>query len=119
QSSTDPLLGNHRRDTFTNARGGTIEVTDVRLARIQGYQDPDIGNANIRRYDFLYTQGSFDKSLLSAIVVAQGGATDADNPNGGEFYRHTFNYFKVVKDQTTGHVAFDAPIAWSGAPSSA
>ena len=38
---------------------------------------------------------------------------DDDQIQSGEFYRHTFNYYQTVKNQT-GRIAFDAPVAWSG-----
>ena len=114
-----PCSRQQRPDVFTNARGGIVEVTDVRLARIQVYENHKTGFDNIRRYDFPYILGSFDKSLLlehhrGARRLSSPIRTTTPNP-GGEFYRHTFKYYGVVKNQT-GRIAFDAPVAWSGGP---
>src|SRR5262249_16827901 len=83
------------------------------------YENPNTGFTNIRRYDFPYQLGSFNKSLLRAIVVAQGAvASNPDDPHANnEFYRHTFNYNIVLRNQTTGHVGFDPPAPWPGAGS--
>jgi RHS repeat-associated protein len=118
QPTGDAKLKEHRADVFTNARGGSVEVTDVRLARIRVYQNPDVEPNNIRRYDFPYFPGTFDKSLLQAIIVAQGALiSDVDDPTANnEFYRHSFNYNQIPKNPTTNHVGFDTPVAWSGGP---
>jgi RHS repeat-associated protein len=121
QATGDALITTGRPDVFTDARGGTLEVTDVRLARIQVFENPTTDPVhNVRRYDFSYIVGDFDKSLLYAIIVAQGRPPgDVDNPSGNVFYQHNFNYYNVVKNQATGRIAFDAPVAWSGANGSA
>ena len=103
----DDLIKAKRRDIFTNARGGTLEVVTRRLARIQVYENPKVGFDNIRRYDFPYFFGDFGKVLLKEILVAQGEPTTFE-ATGNDFYRHTFEYMNLNAN------TFDAPVEWTG-----
>src|SRR6185312_15018383 len=120
-----------RPDSFSSARGGTIAFTGHRLVNIRVFQASTpqctkggtcqgtaAGPAGyIRRYNFVYQQGEFGKSLLQKIRVCfADDQLFSDNGNGTptEFYHHTFAYSTMGEEGTieTPNASFEKPQAW-------
>lgn len=100
-----------RNDKTIDARGGFKRVTADRLRKVEvrycsAYDAAGActNNELVRRYDFAYTLGAFDKTLLKKITQ-----TDSD---GNEFNKHEFSYFDDVRD-TDGNYTLFKPKAWT------
>lgn len=74
-----------RIDPRIDARAGFKVVTADLLRRIE----VKFQNRLVRRYELVYTQGAFHKSLLSDLI--QYGA------QGDEFNRHSFSYYDDIR----------------------
>jgi RHS repeat-associated protein len=95
--------GGGRPDNLSSGRPGFKTLTRRRLSAV----DVSAGSALVRRYVFQYAEGDFHKSLLTAIVATgEGGAP--------EFYRHTFDYYRMATDAAGDYAGFAAAQAWSG-----
>ncbi|MFG2053333.1 SpvB/TcaC N-terminal domain-containing protein [Micromonospora sp. NPDC048930] len=89
-----------RLDKGIDARGGFKRVTADLLRRV----DVRIGTDLIRRYEFAYTTGAFDKSLLASI-------TQSDD-QGAAVGKHEFGYYDDVRDDAGNYQAFSGA-EWS------
>src|SRR5262249_4005387 len=76
----DAPASRRRADVVIDGRGGFKVVNADLLKRIDVTFDNDL----VRRYDFLYQEGAFKKTLLRSIT--QSGE------NGAAFNTHTFSY---------------------------
>ncbi|WP_225850198.1 SpvB/TcaC N-terminal domain-containing protein [Streptomyces sp. HPF1205] len=92
-----------RADKTIDARGGFKRVTADRLRRI----DVALDGKPIRSYEFTYTTGAFDKTLLESI-----SQYDAD---GSLFNRHRFDYYDDIRDAHGGYQAFKQ-VPWTSPP---
>ena len=89
-----------RLDAFSSARPGFKVYTRHLLDHVDILAGTDL----VRRYQFLYTTGDFQKSLLQHVVVYGKGAAT-------ELTRHTFDYFAMPK-QGSDFDAFTSPSVW-------
>lgn len=92
-----------RADTSIDARGGFKRVTADRLRRVEVRLDAEL----IRRYEFTYTTGAFDKTLLASI--------DQYDAEGKLFSRHRFGYYDDIRDGQGGYQAF-RQVPWTSPP---
>ncbi|WP_051367030.1 SpvB/TcaC N-terminal domain-containing protein [Hamadaea tsunoensis] len=83
-----------RADKSIDARGGFKRVTADRLRRVDVTLDATV----VRRYEFAYTQGAFDKTLLKSVTQLDGAGT--------VFTRHDFAYFDDIRDAHGDYQAF-------------
>lgn len=91
----DRDLGEPRRpDVAISARGGFVQVTADLLRRIE----VKLGDQLIRRYDFSYHTGAFNKTLLTSI--SQFGE------DGALFNTHTFTYYNDIQDAQGNYQAY-------------
>ncbi|MCT9929904.1 hypothetical protein N5079_06685 [Planotetraspora sp. A-T 1434] len=89
-----------RVDKTIDARGGFKRVTADLLRRV----DVTLDGGLIRRYDFAYTTGAFQKTLLHSI-------TQLDD-HGALFNKHEFSYFDDIRDAQGDYQAFSSA-QWS------
>lgn len=90
-----------RADPIISARGGFKMVVADLLRRI----DVTFNNSLVRRYDFLYQEGAFKKTLLKSVT--QSGE------DGAAFYTHTFGYYDDIRDSGGAYQGFGSPAGWS------
>lgn len=101
--STFPSDVAARPDPFSSARGGSIAFTGHRLVNIRVFQASTpactagggLCQGYVRRYNFVYQQGEFAKSLLQSIRVCFADDQFFNDTPGGsptEFYHHSFSY---------------------------
>ncbi len=83
-----------RADRAIDARGGFKRVTADRLRRVDVRLDDEL----IRRYEFTYTTGAFDKTLLRSIAQY-----DAELALVG---RHRLDYYDDIRDAQGDYQAF-------------
>jgi RHS repeat-associated protein len=88
-----------RPDRLSTCMPGFKVATRYRLAEVQ----VRAGEALVRGYRFQYRIGDFAKSLLEAVAVT--------GEDGSEFYRHTFDYFTMPR-QEDGFAGFGDQVAW-------
>lgn len=87
-----------RPDVMIDARGGFKTMTGDRLKKVTVKFNNDV----VRRYEFNYRAGVFNKSLLENVVQYGEGA------DGAEFNRHEFAYNDNELPATVGgYAAFD------------
>ncbi len=95
----------NRLDAVVDGRPGFETVLDERLKSIVEDAVLSTGTRRIRRYEFNYKLGDFDKTLLESVV--QKGADDKT-----EFNRHSFDYYEMPK-LNGGYDAFELAPSWS------
>ncbi|HZB32323.1 MAG TPA: SpvB/TcaC N-terminal domain-containing protein [Streptosporangiaceae bacterium] len=83
-----------RKDVTINARGGFKRVTADLLRRV----DVKFSGALVRRYEFDYQTGAFEKTLLKSISQF--------DENGRLFNAHQFGYFDDIRDAQGRYQAF-------------
>ncbi|MDQ5824469.1 MAG: sugar-binding protein, partial [Chloroflexota bacterium] len=93
-----------RADVIIDARGGFKMVTAALLKRI----DVRFKNDLISRYDFLYEERAFKKTVLRSVT--QSGA-DAGQPSAAQF-THNFSYYDDIRDGTR-YKGFEPGATWS------
>ncbi|MEV0387957.1 SpvB/TcaC N-terminal domain-containing protein [Nonomuraea sp. NPDC050643] len=97
----DRELGEQRRsDVMINARGGFKHVVADLLRRVE----VRLGEELIRRYDFVYALGAFNKTLLSKIQHYDAA--------GRLFNSHELAYFDDIRDAAGKYAAFER-VAWT------
>ncbi|HBY96539.1 MAG TPA: sugar-binding protein [Chloroflexi bacterium] len=90
-----------RPDVMIDARGGFKMVTAALLKRIEVTFNHEL----VRRYDFVYQVGAFNKTLLQSI--SQSGE------DGTVFNMHTFTYYDELLDAGGAYQGFGGPTDWS------
>jgi RHS repeat-associated protein len=100
---TDSPSYRRRSDASIDARGGFKMVTADLLRRI----DVTFDSSLIRRYDFLYQEGAFKKTLLHSVT--QSGE------NGVAFNTHTFTYYDEVRQANGAYQGFGSSTNWTTA----
>jgi hypothetical protein len=89
----------HRNDSIISAKLGFKRVTGDLLRKIEvKFQD-----SAIRSYEFVYTKGAFQKTLLHEIRQLDA--------NGELFNTHKLNYFDEVS-ASSGYTAFKPAKTW-------
>ena len=125
-----------RPDQLSSARGGSIAFTGHRLVNIRVFQASTAAcvkggtcEGYVRRYNFVYQQGEFAKSLLQRIRVCFADDQLFSDTGGGtptEFYHHTFSYSTLTDPAPTPgaptpptlgttNASFGATNVWKGA----
>src|SRR6185503_20210041 len=69
--------------------------------------DVTFDNSLVRRYDFLYQEGAFKKTLLQSIT--QSGES------GTAFNTHTFSYYDEIRDANGAYQGFNSATNWNTA----
>jgi RHS repeat-associated protein len=101
-----------RPDSFTSASAGTLTWMRRRLVNIRVYMGNQTGTTYIRRYNFVYDTGEFNKTILKAIRVCLIEDGDIDTPSR-EFYRHTFSYSTITGAAPQNEsISFNTPVVW-------
>lgn len=90
-----------RADVIIDGRGGFKQVTADLLRHIE----VTFNGALVRRYELSYRDGSFHKTLLSAIT--QYGE------DGSVFHTHEFGYYDDLQEEGGTYPAFDAARDWN------
>lgn len=90
-----------RPDVIIDGRGGFKQVTADLLKRIE----VTFAGALVRRYDLSYREGSFKKTLLTAIT--QYGE------DGTVFHTHEFGYYDDLREENGAYAGFDPAQAWN------
>ncbi|MEU8401864.1 SpvB/TcaC N-terminal domain-containing protein [Nonomuraea sp. NPDC048892] len=97
----DRELGEPRRqDVLIDAAGGFKRVVADLLRRVEVRLDDDL----IRRYDFVYAQGAFNKTLLKTIQQYDAA--------GKLFNSHELGYFDDIRDAAGKYAAFKQ-VTWA------
>lgn len=96
------LKEDRRTDVTIDARLGFKRVTADLLRKVE----VKFHDTTFRSYEFVYTTGAFEKTLLSKIKQF-----DAD---GALFNTHSFDYFDEVRDENGTYIAYKAPEYWIG-----
>ncbi|MDF5756272.1 SpvB/TcaC N-terminal domain-containing protein [Spongiactinospora sp. TRM90649] len=94
------LAEERRSDVSIDALGGFKRVVADLLRRVE----VRLGDRPIRRYDFGYTQGAFQKTLLKTIQQYDAA--------GKLFNTHELGYFDDIRDATGKYTAFQR-VDWS------
>ncbi|HEY0603173.1 MAG TPA: SpvB/TcaC N-terminal domain-containing protein, partial [Herpetosiphonaceae bacterium] len=89
-----------RADVIIDGRGGFKQVTADLLKRIE----VSFGGSLVRRYDLTYREGSFKKTLLTAIT--QYGE------DGTAFHTHEFGYYDDLHEENGTYAAFGQKERW-------
>jgi RHS repeat-associated protein len=89
-----------RADVIIDGRGGFKQVTADLLKQIE----VTFAGSLVRRYDLTYREGSFEKTLLSAVT--QYGE------DGTAFHTHEFGYFDDLHEENGVYPAFDPAQDW-------
>ncbi|HEY0734504.1 MAG TPA: SpvB/TcaC N-terminal domain-containing protein, partial [Herpetosiphonaceae bacterium] len=84
-----------RADVIIDGRGGFKQVTADLLKRIE----VTFAGSLVRRYELTYREGSFEKTLLSAVT--QYGE------DGTAFHTHEFGYYDDLHEENGVYPAFD------------
>jgi RHS repeat-associated protein len=103
-----------RPDGFTSAKAGTLTWMRRRLANIRIYEGTQTGTSYVRRYNFVYGTGEFNKSLLQSIRVCIAEDSIIDNPGFAiEFYHHNFTYSTITGAAPGAEsISFNTPAVW-------
>ncbi|MEV0620628.1 SpvB/TcaC N-terminal domain-containing protein, partial [Nonomuraea sp. NPDC050404] len=97
----DRELGEPRRpDVSISALGGFKQVMADLLRRVEVRLNDEL----IRRYDFVYAQGAFNKTLLSKIQQYDAA--------GKLFNSHELGYFDDIRDASGAYTAFQR-VEWT------
>ncbi|GAA3535331.1 hypothetical protein GCM10022419_013630 [Nonomuraea rosea] len=97
----DRELSEQRRpDVLIDALGGFKRVVADLLRRIE----VRLGDELIRRYDFVYTEGAFNKTLLKTIQQYDAA--------GKLFNSHELSYFDDIRDAAGKYTAFQR-VTWA------
>ena len=91
-----------RTDVGIDARLGFKRVTADLLRKVE----VKFQGSTFRSYEFVYTKGAFEKTLLSQIKQYDA--------NGALFNTHRFDYFDEVRDASGQYVAFKEKKSWIG-----
>ncbi|HEY0736351.1 MAG TPA: SpvB/TcaC N-terminal domain-containing protein, partial [Herpetosiphonaceae bacterium] len=90
-----------RADVIIDGRGGFKQVTADLLKRIEVSFEGSL----VRRYELTYREGSFKKTLLTAIT--QYGE------DGTAFHTHEFGYYDDLHEENGAYAAFDPAQPWN------
>ncbi|HEX6287738.1 MAG TPA: SpvB/TcaC N-terminal domain-containing protein [Herpetosiphonaceae bacterium] len=90
-----------RADVIIDGRGGFKQVTADLLKRIE----VTFQGSLVRRYELTYREGSFKKTLLTAIT--QYGE------DGTAFHTHEFGYYDDLHEENGAYAAFDPAQPWN------
>jgi hypothetical protein len=89
-----------RSDVIINTRSGFKMVTADLLKHMEIFFQDEL----IRRYDFDYQKGAFEKTLLGSITQC--------GPDGTPLSMHEFEYFDEIRDAGGSYIGFESPDNW-------